>query len=336
MDTNKAPQGTFTKIPNVLLDTCDLSDEAIMLFGRLLRQVGHKGGIFHGSIRKLASVVQVKRDKAHRNLNVLKAAKLVSTGTDSDLDVSTIELHTDDLWELNIAYNDGIEIPRWTNLQETLALVRKIRQQRKDEQSQKSDEVSEKSDTSGANTGQSVRETGQSVRPSEHKVPPKNEKNINTNKTKKECTPLRSASFTSEQNRIDELFFQCTKKRPVITDDLKGYWDTLAPDIKTLEDMRNLYAIAEKECAGKPNPRVYPGNLVDCLKLWRQQYGALPWSQPDNSQSDPTGEQKMDEETYAGHPLDYWTEERMKEAQLTKIQRRTILRLQQEQTTLVS
>lgn len=119
----KAPRGTFTQLPNVLLDTCDLSDESLMLFSRLLRQVGHRGCVFHGSIRKLASTTQIKRDKAHRNLKILEAAGLVITGT------SEIQLCMDDLWRLNNAYHNGAKILAWTNLQDALKLIEDSQEQ---------------------------------------------------------------------------------------------------------------------------------------------------------------------------------------------------------------
>lgn len=122
---SKAPRGTFTQIPNVLLDTCGLSDETLTLFIRLLRQVGHRGSVFHGSIRNLASATQIKRDKAHRNLKVLESAGLVITKT------SEIQLCMDDLWRLNKAYHNGVKIPTWTNLQDALKLIEDSQEQDK-------------------------------------------------------------------------------------------------------------------------------------------------------------------------------------------------------------
>jgi hypothetical protein len=285
MENNKAPQGTFTKIPNVLLDTCDLPDEAIMLFSRLLRQVGHKGNVFRGSIRKLASVVQVKRDKAHRNLKALKVAKLVSTGIDSDLDISAIELQADDLWELNTAYNDGIEVPRWTDLQEVLKLVRKIRQEKAKALSEKSDTSSEKPDNNVANIGQSDRETGQGVRPPEHKAPAKNDKNINTNKTTEESTLSQASPFTSQEKQVYDNYCLCFKKDmpraplPNATEKFVKDIVALAGGITTQEEMQSLFAYAKARIRGD-NPRVYPANLLYWIDAWRVEWQAQTFTLP--------------------------------------------------------
>jgi hypothetical protein len=57
MDSNKAPHGTFTQLPNVFIDLCDISDEAYRLFTKLYREYGTRGSTYTGSLRKLAEVL---------------------------------------------------------------------------------------------------------------------------------------------------------------------------------------------------------------------------------------------------------------------------------------
>jgi hypothetical protein len=153
----KEEKGLFTQMPDVLLLTCDLSDEVLMTFNRIHCETKFKECVFYGSIRKFASTLGMKRDKAHRNLNTLKTSGLVTVKEIDEMNITAIQLNMDGLWELNKLYHQGIPVPRWSNLKEVLEGVRKIGQassdttdevsEISDNLSQKSDDLSEISDT---------------------------------------------------------------------------------------------------------------------------------------------------------------------------------------------
>jgi len=108
-------KGLFTQLPDVLLTTCDLPDEALMLFIRLYAQSKFTY-ILHSSVRKIANALGMKRDKVHRNLKVLVDAGLITVEGVEGVNLSTYTLSVDALWELNTAYHHGADIPHWTNL----------------------------------------------------------------------------------------------------------------------------------------------------------------------------------------------------------------------------
>lgn len=284
----RAHHGTFTQLPNVLLDTCDLADEALMLFSRLLRLVGHKGGIFYGSARKMAIAVQVKRDKACRNLKVLEIAGLVTTTAESAQEAATIILNTDDLWELNIAYTNGIEVPRWTKLQEVLAGVRKIGHS---EASQKSVTVSEKSDKVTQISVKRVAKIGHGVRSLERKVPPNTINTINTEKERKTTPPSLptpqpdSLSPEKSSSLLDQLTDEqsdCWTRCQALTGaqnlTQKAYESvvTLSSKVTTMADLQSLYDFATDrgeeiaKAAGRKATLPNVGTMAHFLPEWEK------------------------------------------------------------------
>lgn len=328
MDNNKAPHGTFTQLPNVFIDLCDISDEAYRLFTKLYREYGTRGSTYTGSLRKLADLLTMNKDKVHRNLRALVTATLISTQTDHNQ--LTITIHTDDLWQLNTLAKLGEHIPRWTNLKETLQTVSNLRQERLKNETALS-QIYDNNDESVSET----RQPEEDMKPPVEQDKQENSRGRNTERDKtisntSKTVANRSSLLTSEQNRIDGYFFKCSGRKPKITDDLKGYWDVLAPRIATQEDMTSLYEFTKPKCANLPDSRVHPGNLAGNVELWEQDHAPLPWSQPDDSAADSAEEPETGVEMYAGHPLTYWTEETMEAANLPRLRRRVIREKQQE------
>lgn len=332
MDSSKAPHGTFTQLPNVLIDLCDISDEAYRLYTKLYREYGTRGGIYTGSLRKLADRLAINKDKIHRNLRALTTADLIDTNMANNQ--LTITLYVDDLWQLNALAKLGEHIPRWTNLKETLQTVSNLRQERLKNETALS-QIYDKNDESVSET----RQPEEDIKPPVEQDKQANSKPRNTvsNKTISntgKTVTNRSSLLTSEQVRIDTLYCALSDvtQPPQVTDQLKKYWDKLAQYIATQEEMISLYEHTKRDCATKKNKRVYPGNLADCVIAWHQEEEEkrtpLPWSQWE----DPAvaEEPEPDEPTHAGKPLFYWTEETMAEAELSKNTRRAIRSRQQE------
>lgn len=98
-------RGSFTQVPNVFFDTCELPETAQILFLRLLRYTGHKQGTFAGSMRKLANLVRMSKSTVHRMIKQLEDAKLITVsqtvGVETEREIMKITLLTDHLWAAN-------------------------------------------------------------------------------------------------------------------------------------------------------------------------------------------------------------------------------------------
>lgn len=106
MDDKKKPEnGTYTQVPNVFLDTCDLPETAQILYLRLLRKLGYKGEKFTGSIRDLSKFVRMPKDTADRMSKKLKEAGLINLER-KEGEAMTITVNTDSLWALNRQHYD--------------------------------------------------------------------------------------------------------------------------------------------------------------------------------------------------------------------------------------
>jgi hypothetical protein len=106
MDDKKKPEnGTYTQVPNVFLDTCDLPETAQILYLRLLRKLGYKGEKFTGSIRDLSKFVRMSKDTADRMSKKLKEAGLINLER-KEGEAMTITVNTDSLWALNRQHYD--------------------------------------------------------------------------------------------------------------------------------------------------------------------------------------------------------------------------------------
>jgi hypothetical protein len=147
-----------------------------------------------------------------------------------------------------------------------------------------------------------------------------------TDLQERENTPTRASLFvTDEQRRIDGYFLKCCTRTPSVNDDLKRYWDILAPRIASQEDMNSLYEYTQRKCASRTDPRVWAGNLAEWVEAWEQEQKAPTWTQaPPDTAADSTPESETDEPMYAGKPLSHWTEETMEAANLPRLRRRVI------------
>lgn len=151
-------------------------------------------------------------------------------------------------------------------------------------------------------------------------------------KSEKESTLSRIDQLTDQEKRTYNHYCICFKKDmpraplPNTTEKFVQDIVALAIDVATQEEMQSLFDYAKVRIHGN-NPRVYPANLLYWLDTWRREEKPLPWSQPDQ----PAEETSEESDILADRPLDYWTEETMEAANLTRIQRRTIRQIQEEQ-----
>lgn len=115
MDNSKAPNGTYTPIPNVFFDTCDLPETAQILYLRLYRHVHYRGCQFTGSIRVLAKLVRLSKSTTDRMVKRLEQSGLITVEREpgqTNMQVMTITIMKDELWELNKQHE--IEpVPNW-------------------------------------------------------------------------------------------------------------------------------------------------------------------------------------------------------------------------------
>lgn len=117
MEEDKTPNGTFTQVPNMFLDTCELPETAQILFLRLLRYYGHTGGVFMGSVRKLANLVHMSKSTVDRMSKKLRDAHLIEmeyqTSQETEQEVMVIKLKLEDLWNANRHHCKIAPVPNW-------------------------------------------------------------------------------------------------------------------------------------------------------------------------------------------------------------------------------
>jgi DNA-binding MarR family transcriptional regulator len=117
MTEQKDGQGSYTSIPNVFFDTCDLPETAQILYLRLYREVHFKDCKFVGSIRKLSQLVRLSKSTVDRMIKKLQDAGLISIeyqpGDEANRDVMIITLHKEKLWNLNRHQDHGEAVPIW-------------------------------------------------------------------------------------------------------------------------------------------------------------------------------------------------------------------------------
>jgi hypothetical protein len=115
MDNNKTPNGTYTPVPNVFFDTCDLPETAQILYLRLYRHIHYRGCQFTGSIRVLAKLVRLSKSTTDRMVKRLDQARLITIEREpgqTNTQVMTITILKDDLWELN-KQHEMEPVPIW-------------------------------------------------------------------------------------------------------------------------------------------------------------------------------------------------------------------------------
>jgi len=127
MDDKKGPQkGSYTQIPNVFFDTCDLPETAQIVYLRMIRKFGYTGGTFTGSISDLGKIVRYPKSTTYRIIKVLRDANLIKMETD-DNNVMTITLNTDDLWELNKYHYEIEPCQIWNDKQPSVSELERSR-----------------------------------------------------------------------------------------------------------------------------------------------------------------------------------------------------------------
>src|SRR5438445_13349812 len=101
MDERKKPvNGTFTQVPNVFFDTFDMPETAQILYLRLLRKIGYKGGKFTGSIRDLSRYVCMSKGTVDRMSRKLKDEGLINIDREEG-DAMVFIVNTDEVRNLN-------------------------------------------------------------------------------------------------------------------------------------------------------------------------------------------------------------------------------------------
>lgn len=119
MDDKKGPQsGTYTQIPNVFFDTCDLPESAQILYLRLYRHIAYKDEPkFVGSIRKLGTLVRLSKSTVERMVKILEEARLINVryelSQDMDCRVMVITINPQELWVLNKQHYEDEDVPVW-------------------------------------------------------------------------------------------------------------------------------------------------------------------------------------------------------------------------------
>jgi DNA-binding Lrp family transcriptional regulator len=119
MEDKKGPQsGSYTQIPNVFFDTCDLPESAQILYLRLYRHIAYKDDHkFVGSIRKLSTLVRLSKSTVDRMLKRLEESRLIRIGyelsQDLDSKVMAITINPQELWILNKQHYEESTVPNW-------------------------------------------------------------------------------------------------------------------------------------------------------------------------------------------------------------------------------
>lgn len=117
--TNK-DEGTYTQVPNVFFDTCDLPETAQILYLRLYRGIHYKGCKFTGSIRKLSKLVRLSKSTVDRMIKKLKEAHLINveySQSDEEIkEIMTITICKEELWTLNRYHHHIQSVPNWDNV----------------------------------------------------------------------------------------------------------------------------------------------------------------------------------------------------------------------------
>lgn len=113
----KVTSGTYTQVPNVLFDSCDLPESAQILYLRLYRKVAYKDCRFIGSLRKLSSLVRMSKSTVDRMSKKLRDAGLLTIhyleGDEIAREVMVITVLKAELWQLNKHHYEVEEVQPW-------------------------------------------------------------------------------------------------------------------------------------------------------------------------------------------------------------------------------
>jgi hypothetical protein len=117
-EKRKPKSGSYTQVPNVFFDTCDLPESAQILYLRLFRHIAYRDDRkFVGSIRKLSNLVRLSKSTVDRMVKRLEESRLIYISSeqsqDQDRDVMTITLDPQELWILNKQHHEENTVPNW-------------------------------------------------------------------------------------------------------------------------------------------------------------------------------------------------------------------------------
>ena len=298
--------GTFTQLPDVLLLYCDVPDEAITLFARILAHTKFKQHIFYGGMRKLAAAVHMSLNKTYRNVQVLEKAGLAATGIATEINSPAVQLNLNDLWTLNAALSAGITIPRWNNLQTILGVLN-LEQSPAEEPVLKIEQDVLNLEQKNLKIERAVLKPEQSVLPSSTKAAPKIIKNIKINKKNKKAAasaapdpfppPVKTTKKeldTKEQRQFWSLWLQVDQNRkvaPALTDTAREHVKALAAAIGTQQELDELVTYTRnrlREKSRRPNLwKVELGNIRSHFDEWDRQRPAPAAAHQEASASDP-------------------------------------------------
>lgn len=248
MEEDKTPNGTFTMIPNVFLETCELPETAQLLFLRLLRHIGHTGGTFTGSVRKLANLVHMSKSTVDRGVKLLDTAHLIcishQMSQEREQEIMVITLNLDELWGLNRHHCKVAIVPNWDKELPTWDAT----------------PINETSYPDLGSDGQGV---------SENSAQDEEKKNLNTDKTGKTEAPL---IITDDLQAFHDLYFASEHHRGSKKIDTKRIeqYRALAPYVTTQEQLTRLVEFARTQLPPNNDGKIWLGNLVSSVDEWRK------------------------------------------------------------------
>ncbi len=132
MDDKKGPQnGSYTQIPNVFFDTCDLPESAQILYLRLYRHIAYKDDRkFVGSIRKLSNLVRLSKSTVDRMTKVLEESRLINIcyelSQEQDTKIMGITINPHELWLLNKQHYEDKDVPNWDKTMPPVKILSQI------------------------------------------------------------------------------------------------------------------------------------------------------------------------------------------------------------------
>lgn len=307
MEDKKGPQnGSYTQVPNVFFDTCDLPESAQILYLRLYRHIAYKDDHkFTGSIRKLSSLVRLSKSTVERMIKVLEESRLINVSYESsqeqDRKIMTITINPQELWLLNKQHYEDNDVPNWDKVMPVVKVLSQIGTlcpdmgqdtinlgqnnvnlgQTVPDASSKSAQESisttndfeerEKDSVAPASAQQTPNvSTGDS--PSHSFIHSQNQSLVSSQQTTKpEASP--SVVFSPEAEQIYQFAMRLDLVALKRDEDHKGYCDTLVgKGITTLEDFEKLLQYCEQLpiFANKTDKKICLKNLINALPGWLQ------------------------------------------------------------------
>lgn len=306
MDDKKKPEnGTYTQVPNVFFDTCDLPESAQILYLRLYRHIAYKDERkFTGSIRKLSSLARLSKSTVERMTKILEESRLISISYESsqeqDRKIMTITINPQELWLLNKQHYEDNDVPIWDKVMPVVKVLSQIGTlcpdmgqdtinlgqnnvnlgQTVPDASSKSAQESisttndfeEREKDSEAPTSQQTPNVSTGDSPSHSFIHSQNQSLVSSQQTTKpDAKP--SVVFSPEAEQIYQFAMRLDLVALKRDEDHKGYCDTLVgKGITTLEDFEKLLQYCEQLpiFANKTDKKICLKNLINALPGWLQ------------------------------------------------------------------